>query len=108
MAYELKPKKEEEDAFPATSDVVNAAPGAMSHRDIVAKSREFWGPEIAGHPGTEGAAVVTAARPSAVYQAPASNLPAGPISVTELKSRSAEWAGGNSKLRPNTLPSPGV
>jgi hypothetical protein len=99
-------EKDELERAPSTGDQLDA-PGAMSHADIVQKNREFWGPEFAGHPGTEGSPVVASTRPSTVYQPPASNLP-GPQSVSELKSRSAAWVGGNNKLRPSNLPEPGV
>ncbi|MGB8802713.1 MAG: hypothetical protein WCC97_18695 [Candidatus Acidiferrales bacterium] len=84
-------------------------PGAMSQREVFEKSREFWDPaKNAGKVGLEGTPVPPPTRlPAAEYSAPASNLP-GPQSVAALKSRSAEWGGGNSKLRPSTLPPPGV
>jgi hypothetical protein len=87
MGYEVKPKKEEEDAFPATGDVVNAAPGPMSHQEIVEKSKQFWqGP---GCPGFEGAPPAAPRPSSTVYAQPASNLRATPISAAELAAKSS-------------------
>ncbi len=85
-------------------------PRVMSQPEIFEKSREFWDPaKNAGKVGFEGGtpAPTPVRLPAAEYSAPASSLP-GPQSVAALKSRSAEWAGGNSQLRPSTLPPPGV
>ena len=100
--------KDEVENAPATGDEL-AAPGAMSHAAIFEKSREFWDPaKNAGKVGLEGTPGPTPVRlPAAEHSAPASNLPDSQ-SVAELKSRSAAWVGGNNKLRPSTLPEPGV
>jgi hypothetical protein len=72
----------------------------MSHAQIFEKSKQFWDPSIAGHPGFEGMPVPPPARlPAAEYSAPPSNLKPGPITITELKSRSAGWP---------AVPPPGV
>lgn len=64
---------------PATGNEL-AAPGAMSHADIVEKSKQFW--QRPGCPGFEGGAPPPAPRPSStVYAQPASNLPSGLISA---------------------------
>jgi hypothetical protein len=99
-----KLKDDEVENAPAMGDQL-AAPGAMSHAEIVEKSKQFWqGP---GCPGFEGTPPPAPRPSSTVYAQPASNLPAGPISVAELKSKADQHEhGGNNGLRPNTLPPP--
>lgn len=96
-------ENDEVENAPAMGDEI-ASPGSMSHADIVKKNREFWGPEFAGHPGTEGSPVVASARPSPVYQPPASNLP-GPQSVSELKEQASRKQDGRGVV-PTKLPPP--
>jgi hypothetical protein len=89
----FKKENEEEDAFVAVGDaVIAAAPESVSARESLEKNRDYWDPSIGGHPGFEGVPVPPPARlPAAEYSAPPSNLKPGPITITELKSRSAGW-----------------
>lgn len=91
MAYReergFKKENEEEDAFPAMGDaVIAAAPDCVSARESLEKNRDYWDP-------ARGAIdTPTKGTPQGiVYQQPASNLPAGPISIAKLRGRSAGW-----------------
>lgn len=107
MGYRDERKfKEEEQDTPAMGDELNAPgamPGAMSHAAIFQESRRFW--EGPGHPGFEGPQPPERPLSSTVYAAPASNLPAGPISARELAEESSRKEDGRG-VTPTKLPPP--
>jgi hypothetical protein len=107
---ERKGFKEEEGApkggHHATGDLVNAAPGSMSAREVLEANRTYWDPARGsiGNPQVLTDTPTKGTPQGVVHQTPASNLKAGPTSVAELAAKSSSGVYRNvSKPVPLTL-----